>query len=72
LAIEAALSALEDDDELERAMAIAVKRAGQLRSLDATTAKRRLCDFLMRRGYSGSVVSKAVQEALAPAGPTFR
>jgi regulatory protein len=72
LAIEAALSALEDDDELERAMAIAVKRAGQLRSLDATTAKRRLGDFLMRRGYSGSVVSKAVQEALAPAGPTFR
>ncbi|WP_334593311.1 regulatory protein RecX [Salinibacterium sp. CAN_S4] len=72
LAIETALAALEDDDELERAVAIAVKRAGQLRSLDATTAKRRLGDFLMRRGYSGSVVSKAVQEALAPAGPTFR
>ncbi len=72
LAIETALAVLDDDDELERATAIAVKRAGQLRSLDAATAKRRLGDFLMRRGYSGSVVSKAVHEALAPAGPTFR
>ena len=72
LAIESALTELDDDDELERATEIAVKRAGQLRSLDATTAKRRLGDFLMRRGYSGSVVSKAVQQALTPAGPTFR
>jgi regulatory protein len=72
VAIETALTALDDDDELDRAVAIAEKRAGQLRSLDATTAKRRLGDFLMRRGYSGSVVSKAVQQALAPSGPTFR
>ena len=72
VAIESALSVLDDDDELDRATVIAVKRAGQLHSLDATTAKRRLGDFLMRRGYSGSVVSKAVQQALAPSGPTFR
>ena len=72
VAVESALAVLDDDDELERAVVIAMKRAGQLRSLDATTAKRRLGDFLMRRGYSGSVVSKAVQAALAPAGPTFR
>ena len=72
LAVESALAVLDDDDELERAVVIAMKRAGQLRSLDATTAKRRLGDFLMRRGYSGSVVSKAVQAALAPTGPTFR
>ncbi len=72
VAIESALTVLDDDDELDRATAIAVKRAGQLRALDATTAKRRLGDFLMRRGYSGSVVSKAVQQALAPSGPSFR
>ena len=72
VAVESALAVLDDDDELERAVVIATKRAGQLRSLDATTAKRRLGDFLMRRGYSGSVVSKAVQAALAPTGPTFR
>lgn len=72
LAIESALTVLDDDDELDRATAIAVKRAGQLRSLDGATAKRRLGDFLMRRGYSGSVVSRAVQTALAPTGPVFR
>ncbi len=71
LAIELALAEL-DDDELERATEIAHKRASQLRSYDAETAKRRLGAFLMRKGYSGSVVSTAVQRALAPSGPTFR
>jgi regulatory protein len=70
-AIEGALGALEDD-ELERALEIAIKRAPQLRSLDQTTAKRRLGAFLMRKGYSGSVVSKAVARALEPSGPVFR
>ena len=72
LAIEIALGAL-DDDELERALEIAHKRASQLRSYDAETAKRRLGAFLQRKGYSGSVVSTAVQRALAPTGgPVFR
>ena len=72
LAIEIALGAL-DDDELERALEIAHKRASQLRSYDAETAKRRLGAFLQRKGYSGSVVSTAVQRALAPSGgPVFR
>lgn len=70
-AIEEAMGGL-DDDELERATEIALKRAPQLRSLDATTAKRRLGAFLMRKGYSGSVISTAVQRALAPSGPSFR
>jgi len=71
VAIEEAMGSLEDD-ELERATAIAIKRAPQLRSLDMVTAKRRLGAFLMRKGYSGSVISTAVQQALAPSGPTFR
>jgi regulatory protein len=71
LAIEEALANV-GDDELERAIAIAEKRAPQVRSLDSETAKRRLSAFLMRKGYSGSVVSTAVQRALAPSGPTFR
>lgn len=70
-AIEISLEGL-DDDELERATEIAHKRASQLRSYDAETAKRRLSAFLMRKGYSGSVVSTAVQRALAPSGPVFR
>jgi SOS response regulatory protein OraA/RecX len=80
-AIEAALAEAYDsdggDDELTRARAIALKRAPQLRSLDAETARRRLGAFLMRKGYSGSVVASAVASALAPQprsaeGPRFR
>ena len=78
-AIEEALSDAYDsdgDDELTRARAIAIKRAPQLRSLDAETARRRLGAFLMRKGYSGSVVASAVASALAPQsrsaeGPRF-
>ena len=79
-AIEEALADAYDsdgDDELTRARAIALKRAPQLRSLDAETARRRLGAFLMRKGYSGSVVASAVASALAPQarsaeGPRFR
>jgi regulatory protein len=79
-AIEEALADAYDadgDDELTRARAIAIKRAPQLRSLDAETARRRLGAFLMRKGYSGSVVASAVASALAPQarsaeGPRFR
>lgn len=70
-AIEAALVAVETDQELGRAIAIAERRAPQLRSYDAETAKRRLGAFLMRKGYSGSVVSTAVARALEPGGPRF-
>jgi regulatory protein len=70
-AIEAAMGEI-DDDELARASELAIRRAPQLRSLDDQTATRRLGAFLMRKGYSGSVVSTAVQRALHPSGPTFR
>jgi regulatory protein len=71
-AIEQALAELDGDDELSRAREVAMKRAPQLRSLDAETARRRLGAFLMRKGYSGSVVSSAVASALAPGQPTAR
>jgi regulatory protein len=78
-AIEEALADAYDtygEDELSRARAIALKRAPQLRSLDAETARRRLGAFLMRKGYTGSVVASAVASALAPQarsaeGPRF-
>jgi regulatory protein len=60
------------DDELTRARAIAIKRAPQLRSLDPETARRRLGAFLMRKGYSGSIVASAVAAALAPNHPSVR
>lgn len=71
IAIDGALEGA-GDDELERATELAVKRAPQVRSLDSVTAKRRLSAFLMRKGYSGSVVSAAVAAALEPSGPVFR
>lgn len=71
-AVEIAMAGL-DDDELEKALEIAHKRAAQLRSYDTDTATRRLSAFLQRKGYSGSVVSAAVKQALAPSGgPVFR
>jgi regulatory protein len=72
-AIDEALEALDSDDEAARALEIALKRAPQLRSLDSATAHRRLSAFLMRKGYSGSVISAAVSGALEPGrGPRFR
>jgi regulatory protein len=78
--IDEALAQVGDDDEQSRATELAVKRAPQLRSLDSETAKRRLSGFLMRKGYSGSVVRAAVDEALSghsgrggnPGGVRFR
>jgi regulatory protein len=72
-AIDEALEAMDSDDEAARALEVAVKRAPQLRSLDSATAHRRLSAFLMRKGYSGSVISAAVAGALEPGkGPRFR
>jgi regulatory protein len=66
--IDGALEQIDDDDEQSRATELAVRRAPQLRSLDRETAKRRLTGFLMRKGYSGSVVRAAVDEALSTLG----
>lgn len=64
-AIDEALDAIDTDDELTRAIEVATKRAGQLSSYDAATAKRRLGAYLQRRGYSGSVLSAAMNAALS-------
>lgn len=76
LAIEEALGSIDTDDELTRAIEVATKRAGQLSSYDAATAKRRLGAYMQRRGYSGSVLSAAMTAALSPGsnggGPRFR
>lgn len=66
--IDDALQQIDDDNEQSRATELALRRAPQLRSLDGETAKRRLTGFLMRKGYSGSIVRAAVDEALSAAG----
>ncbi|MEY2849371.1 MAG: hypothetical protein RI885_2038 [Actinomycetota bacterium] len=63
--IEVATEQIDGDDELDRARALAEKRATQVRSLDRETAHRRLSGFLMRKGYSGSIVRTVVDEVLA-------
>jgi regulatory protein len=63
--IDAALEQVDDDDEQSRATELAMKRASQLSSYDLETAKRRLSAFLMRKGYSSSVVRAATDEALS-------
>jgi regulatory protein len=70
-----ALQMIGDDDELNRAIEVAEKRAGQLRSYDAATAKRRLYAYMQRRGYGGKVLAQAVDAALTPMqskGPRFQ
>ena len=63
-AIEYALELVDSSDELSRARELARKRAGQLRHLDHDTAVRRLSGYLARRGYGGSTVRAAVEQAL--------
>lgn len=63
-AIEYALELIDSSDELGRARELAVKRARQLGGLDRETAVRRLSAYLARRGYGGSTVRAAVDQAL--------
>jgi regulatory protein len=67
-AIEYALDLIDTGDELSRARELALKRAGQLRHVDRETAVRRLSAYLARRGYGGSTIRAAVDQAL-PARP---
>ncbi len=60
-----AVSEIADEDELERATALAIKRIGQLSSYDDETAKRRLNGFLARKGYSSSVIRGAMTAAMS-------
>lgn len=67
VSVEATRAALDElDPELERrnALAVAERRARQLRGLDRTVAERRLTAFLQRRGYESAVVREAVVAAL--------
>jgi regulatory protein len=53
----------ENVDEVADAAALATKRMLMLRSADPATARRRTYAFLARRGYSASVISKALAAA---------
>ena len=54
-----------DDDEQERADALAASRALRLASLPRDKALPRLASFLARRGYAPDVARQAARKALA-------
>jgi len=59
--------ALEGRDELAAAIETAAKRVRSLRSIeDEERRKRRLYDFLRRRGFSDEVCRRAMDSVLAP------
>ncbi|MGX5694979.1 regulatory protein RecX [Agromyces soli] len=60
-----AVGELDPEIELDNAIAVAERRARQLRGLERQVAERRLSAFLARRGYPGDVVREAVTAALS-------
>lgn len=65
VAVDEALEAIDEDEELSKATELALQRVRQFSKLDDATAERRLVGFLSRRGYSGQTVREACREALA-------
>ena len=58
-------SALAERDELAAALEAAGRRLRSLRSLDAEQQRRRLYDFLRRRGFADDITRRAVTSTLA-------
>ncbi len=65
-AIEYALDLIDSGDEVSRARDVAVKWVRQHGDVDRETATRRLSGYLARRGYGGSTVRAAIDQALPP------
>jgi regulatory protein len=65
--IDAALDALADDEQLERARAVARRRLPALRRGKPERVAARLRDHLTRRGYPASVVARVLKECVGVA-----
>lgn len=63
--IQDALSELDDAQEFEIALKLAISRASRMTNLELEKKRRRLLGVLMRRGFSSSVASRAMAMALA-------
>jgi len=64
---ETASEATQAVDDESTAVELARRRARLLQGLDRGAAVRRLSDYLLRRGYDGETVRKAVRAALSGA-----
>lgn len=61
---EAVSEAMKDTDEYELARPIAFRRLRLMGSIDKLKRKKRVWDFLMRRGFTYDVVDKVVREVV--------
>ncbi len=71
-AIEYALDLIDSGDEVSRARELAVKWVRQHGDVDRETATRRLSGYLARRGYGGSTVRAAIEQALPVSTAAWR
>ena len=55
----------QPEDEAERAAEVASRRLPRLRGLEPEVRRRRLFDFLLRRGYDFEIARSAAERALA-------
>jgi len=62
--VDGLLEEYPSDDELERATAVAERRVGRAGGEgDERSGRRKLCEYLVRRGYSRQVAEAAVRAA---------
>lgn len=59
-----AIGARDDDADLSNARGLAARKASSMGGLDEVVRRRRLTAFLGRRGFSGSVIRRVVEETL--------
>lgn len=62
---EAVAGEVNPEDEAERAVEVVAKRLPRLQGLDPETRRRRLVDFLLRRGYDPETARAACFRAMA-------
>lgn len=66
--IDLAAAEVDEQDERATALALARRRAQSLARLDPQVRRRRLTGLLLRRGFSGSIVTDVVAEVLSDPG----
>ncbi|MBB5156252.1 regulatory protein RecX [Saccharopolyspora phatthalungensis] len=66
--VEAALSTMDGDVEVERARELVQRKLQSMRSLENTAKMRRLVGMLARKGYSESLAFRVVREEIERSG----
>ncbi|AKU19063.1 hypothetical protein VV02_17980 [Luteipulveratus mongoliensis] len=65
--VAATLEDINDEDERERARALAEKKMRSMHGLDPTVQARRMAGMLARKGYSSSLSWAVIKEVIADA-----